>query len=96
MCPGSYETLKDHIGHHDPEDEELLRFDVSRKNGEEWEAIDDASYCTQMPVGTPKKILKKALQYIMVMIGSRASSGLSIKKLCEELSWLGPNSKSLE
>ena len=39
----------------DPDDVPLLRFDVSKwdKNCNEWSAVEDASYCTQLSVTTP-------------------------------------------
>ena len=40
----------------DPNDIELLRFYVAIHKGDDWEDIDDASYCTQMPVSaTPEQ-----------------------------------------
>lgn len=33
----------------DPDDIHLLRFDVYKKVGEDWEEVEDASYCTRMP-----------------------------------------------
>ena len=71
----------------DPEDQELLRFDVSRQdeNGQ-WEQIQDGSYCTLMPVDTSSEILRAALNYILVEIGG----GFNIKRRLEQLSWLSP------
>ena len=71
----------------DPEDQELLRFDVSRQdeNGR-WEQIQDGSYCTLMPVDTSSEILRAALAYILREIGG----GFNIKRRLEELSWLSP------
>ena len=37
----------------DPDDHPLLRFSVSILLDGQWEAVEDASYCTQMPVDTP-------------------------------------------
>lgn len=82
----------------DPEDVALLRFDISRltDNPEDgrnldWEMIEDASYCTNMPVDTPGDILMDALTFIMNEIYDEAAAGNSIKKLCERLSWIGPD-----
>ena len=72
----------------DPEDVELLRFDVSRLVNGEWEAIDDASYCTQIPVSATPEQRAKGLQFIMNEVYEWASQGYSIKKLCERLSWI--------
>lgn len=72
----------------DPEDTELLRFDVSQLVNGEWEAIDDASYCTQVPVSATPEQKAKGLQLIMDEVYEWASQGYSIKKLCERLSWI--------
>ena len=49
----------------------------------EWIAMDDASYCTQMPINTPPQILAQAAAIIM-----EAIEDCSYKKRLEELSWL--------
>jgi hypothetical protein len=72
----------------DPDDIELLRFDVSREEGDDWEAIDDASYCTQVPVSATPEQRAKGLQLIMDEIYDAASEDHSIKKACEHLSWI--------
>lgn len=74
----------------DPDDEHLLRFDVSRHNRKtnEWEAVDDASYCTQIPLGTDEPLLFNLLQVIMSEVFEPVSNGHSIKKICERLSWI--------
>lgn len=72
----------------DPEDVELLRFDISRWVYDHWEDVEDASYCTQMPVSATPEQREAGLAMIMNAIYERASSGQSIKKLCEELSWI--------
>jgi hypothetical protein len=77
----------------DPDDVNLLRFDVYVKleNGE-WEPIDDASYCTNMPADAPKEVLERALRCIFnryrdVIDGPEIYT--SVKKLGEELSYIG-------
>jgi len=72
----------------DPEDIELLRFDVSRLVDGEWEAIDDASYCTQVPVSATPEQRADGLEWIMDDVFEGASQGYSIKKICERLSWI--------
>lgn len=72
----------------DPDDTPLLRFDTYRKNGDEWEPIDDGSYCTAMPVGTPDNILLRALQLIVADLN--AVVDLSPKRALEALSWMNP------
>lgn len=79
-------------GDYDPEDledEELLRFDVSRLNDDgEWEDPGDASYCTQVPVSAAPEQRAKLLQQIMDTVYEPLMGGYSIKKICEELSWM--------
>jgi hypothetical protein len=71
----------------DPEDEEFLRFDVSRQGEDgQWEQIQDGSYCTLMPVDTSVEILRAALVYILREIGG----GFNVKRRLEQLSWLAP------
>jgi hypothetical protein len=73
----------------DPDDVELLRFDVSF-NGE---LIPDGSYCTLMPVNTQERILKKGLERIMDIINDKCGTGdycENSKKILEELSWIEP------
>ena len=80
----------------DPDDTALLRFDVleltniqglfSDSPVMEWEVLDDASYCTQMPADSSDDILRQAAEIIM-----NATYGKkNIKKICEELSWISP------
>lgn len=75
----------------DPDDVRLLRFTVYKIDFGEWSPIDDASYCTMLPVDTPKKSLHKALKLIMDIIYFDATTGHSIKKKSEALSWLSPD-----
>jgi len=72
----------------DPNDIELLRFDVSRLVNGEWEMIDDASYCTQVPVSATPEQRAKGLEWIMSEVYNGASEGYSIKKICEVMSWI--------
>ena len=74
----------------DPDDFELLRFDVSLFKNGEWSEINDASYCTMFPVNTTERHKIKGLIYLMDEIYEYASVGNSIKKLCEKLSWIDP------
>lgn len=77
---------------YDPDDIELLRFDVSVLVGSEWQAVDDASYCTRMPVSSTPEQRADALKWIMSEVYDGVMSGYSIKKLCEFLSWVGLDS----
>lgn len=77
----------------DPDDVSLLRFDVYVARGGRWEAVDDASYCTQMPVDTPKPTLKRALLYLLKEYSNVLNSDpeQSVKKMGEGLSWISPD-----
>ena len=76
----------------DPEDTNLLRFDVSCRDSinDEWSEVDDGSYCTQMPANTPSKILMLALVEIMDLIYNDIMSVGRSKRICEKMSWLCP------
>lgn len=85
----------------DPDDEELLRFDVffwepsedgwDEYNGKtgNWGDPGDASYCTRFPYNSTLEEQQKGLQIIMANVYDPLMSGYSIKKMCEELSWIG-------
>lgn len=75
----------------DPEDQALLRFDISRFENKEWVEIPDASYCTLFPSDSSDELKIKSLKHIMNYIYSNAASGRSIKKDCEQLSWIEPS-----
>jgi hypothetical protein len=85
----------------DPDDIPLLRFSVYRKDEilddmmnvtgytENWEEIDDSSYCTCLSAKTSRKILRQVADVIMSNIFRRAKWGREnhpIKKTCEVLS----------
>lgn len=80
----------------DPEDENLLRFDILYKDPAnpdmEWTEVEDASYCTNIPANSSEKHLKIAITNIFNRYREVADliiSGCSVKKLGEELSWIG-------
>jgi len=76
----------------DPEDIALLRFDISLIDKGETIPIEDASYCTQVPVDTDDKILKEGLEMMMEEIFDAVIHGNSIKKVCERMSWISVKS----
>lgn len=69
----------------DPDDEPLMRFDVSHrdKKGDKWEQVDDGSYCTQLSRDLPRETLMKAAKLLLREIGNRYD-----KRRMEELSWI--------
>lgn len=77
----------------DPEDINLLRFDVYSKPSADWEAVDDASYCTQIPADASEEVLEKAVTAIFNEYNDVAEhifSGGSVKKMGEQLSRISP------
>lgn len=84
-----------------PEDQELLRFDVYiKKNPEPWDnpddrwcEVEDASYCTLIPTNTSEEILEKALRYIFSEYRDviKDNNYPSVKKIGERLSWISPD-----
>lgn len=72
----------------DPDDVELLRFDTYYMKDGEWEAFDDGSYCTATPVNTPTAALAAGLVEIAFEVKAAYEAGHSVKKTCEQLSWV--------
>lgn len=70
----------------DPDDQALLRFDILEMVEEQWEQIDDASYCTQMPADSSEDILRRGAAIIMDATHGKDN----MKKICEKLSWISP------
>jgi hypothetical protein len=75
----------------DPEDVNLLRFDISYLTKDnQWEEVEDASYCTNISSDTSEEKLVKALyaiwkEYVAVISDYPYHS---VKKLGERLSWI--------
>jgi hypothetical protein len=90
----------DYTGEED--DVPLLRFYVDKKSyvsqkgtGTDhpdwnWEAVDDGSFCTQIPVTTSRNTLEKIALKILSKIKKEISKGeeVSVRHLAEELSWI--------
>jgi hypothetical protein len=74
----------------DPDDTPLLRFCVDFRNEDgEWEAANDASYCTNVHADTEPTRVRELLHTIMANVdGKIGPDGSGIKKICEQLSWL--------
>lgn len=75
----------------DPEDRELLRLDIIRvENGEEFQD-QDMSYCTSVPVDTPKEERRRLLKAaVKLMAKARDEGKVSLKRQAEKLSWMEP------
>lgn len=75
-----------------PNDVKVLRFDVYYYDEEEkeWEPVEDASYCTQVPVTATDELKEKLLEIILNRYYEALKNypNVSVKKLGEELSWI--------
>ena len=76
----------------DPDDIQLLRFDVytRSKDGDEWRPVDDASYCTYVPLNEDRAVLVWKLREIYNEYNDVLSCDreISVKKMGEVLSWI--------
>jgi hypothetical protein len=74
----------------DPEDENLLRYSVYRKINEEWEQVDDASYCTMVAANNDSSYLYMLLKILMLEFYDVLHDNpyASVKKLAESMSWI--------
>ena len=70
----------------DPEDKPLLRFSCDRLEDGEWEGMENASYCTQLPITTCRRHLAIAASIILEAIDTDSS----YKRDLEHLSWFCP------
>ena len=75
----------------DPNDEPLLRFSCSvwAESGtvmEAWEELPDSSYCTNVPINTPKEVLGALADQILNEIADMVFGGHRVKKTLERLS----------
>ena len=75
----------------DPDDTNLLRFDVSYLENGVWTEVPDGSYCTAMPASTNIDVLKIGLKVIMDAIYDDVSSHHRAKRICEDMSWMAPH-----
>ena len=53
-----------------------------------WEQVDDASYCTTIPIDTSKDVLEYMLKILMIEFKEAVQNGHSVKKLGERMSWI--------
>ena len=74
-----------------PEDVNLLRFDVYKKHDiEGWLEVEDGSYCTQVPATTDADTLRRILTSFMDVIHDDIAGYGKAKRKCEQLSWTTP------
>jgi len=69
----------------DSDDVPLLRFSCYHFLNGDWQQMDDASYCTRMPISSNRFHLVKAAMIIL-----EAIEDCNYKKRLEELSWFEP------
>lgn len=76
-----------------PDDVNLLRFDVSINNPKSrtWDEVPDGSYCTQVPAKTDHSTLRRILTSFMNEIYDDVVSVGKAKRACERLSWTSPD-----
>lgn len=70
-------------------DVELLRFYVYMWDGEDWEEVENASYCTSIPLHTDPNIIEDSIRLLYNRFSDALSDRYaSVKRLGEELSWI--------
>jgi hypothetical protein len=76
----------------DPDDVELLRFDINVWDAKlnAWVDPGDVSYCTRFPVKASPELRQKGLQYLADNLLPLVEIDFPIKKQCERLSWIYP------
>jgi hypothetical protein len=72
----------------DGDDKPLLRFTVCRVEGGELVEVPDGSYCTRVDARAEAAVRQAILEAIMEQVHAPAAAGLSVKDLCERLSWI--------
>ncbi len=91
-----YDAGEGFFGDYNPEnqyDVPLARFDVYVRRNDRWEAVEDASYCTLMPLTADRDILARAAGFLAKEYADILADDpdASVKKLGESLSWIGPD-----
>ena len=86
---GDYDERHRRFALKNNKDERLLRFNVQQFLNDEWGDVDNACYCTGLPVDSPPEKIKEAAALIMWAVKPAVEAGISIKKACERLSWVG-------
>ena len=83
------EGLNGDYSSNDPQDEPRMRFTVcERVSKNEWVDIENASYCTRLDPRLPQDVLQKACDRILADVYEDVAAGNTIKKKCEQLSWI--------
>lgn len=74
----------------DPEDQELLRFDLEflEDGDSEFQEVPNGSCCTNVALPVSKAELENGLEYILNALPNPYDPEVSVKGICEELSWM--------
>lgn len=70
--------------------------DMLAAEGLGWVAVEDASYCTRVPVAVPTVERRRMLVALMDEFHDPVAAGHSVKKLAERLSWIGTDPQVTE
>jgi len=57
-------------------------------NCDTWEQVDDASYCTTIPIDTSQETLEMFLKILMIEYKEEVQNGYPVKKLGKRMSWI--------
>jgi hypothetical protein len=73
----------------DPDDQPLLRFYIYERDLDGmWVPVEDASYCTQLNANLSLADQIQIARTIMGRVKPLIEAGESVKRECEDLSWL--------
>jgi hypothetical protein len=75
----------------DPDDTPLLRFSIEwRENADsDWDGLEDASYCTGLPIDTDANTLREYADNIIDSLSSTKERPIGYKRALELWSWIG-------
>jgi len=69
------------------EEKDLANTDtITEVDGKKWKQVDDASYCTHIPIDTPRDILEKLLKILMIEFHYEVKNNKPVKRLGERMS----------
>lgn len=69
-------------------EDSLVRFSVEKLVGDEWEFVENSSYCTSIKTTVPRETLERMAKVIMREVKEAVLRGESVKRVCEKLSWM--------
>ena len=80
----------------DPDDTPLLRFSVDWRDADgDWVGLNDASYCTGLPIDTDPAKLREYADSIIASLNSTKEQPTEYKRTLERWSWLGVEDANL-